>query len=71
MTTYHVITYNAEGETIRDFSADVEEPDGPHFIAHQELHGTDVECVEIRVPDGSVLLRECSPGVDFDSVVKP
>lgn len=70
MTTYRVILYDAQGDVMHDYVADVDEPDGPHFIAQQTLHGTDVTCVEIRVEDGSVKLRQCGPGVDFNSVVR-
>lgn len=69
MTTYHVISYNSQGDVTRDWMANVDEPDGPHFIAHQTLHGDGVTCVEIRTPDGSVMLRQCDPGVDFNDVV--
>lgn len=69
MTTYRVISYDRAGVVQRDYVAEVDEPDGPHFIAHQVLHVDDVVCVEIRVPDGSVLLRQCDPGVDFNDVV--
>lgn len=69
MTTYRVISYDGEGTVKRDFMADVDEPDGPHFIANQVLHADDTVCVEIRTPDGSVMLRQCDPGVDFNDVV--
>lgn len=69
MTAYRVISYNGAGVVLRDFTADVDVADGPHFIAHQTLHADDVVCVEIRTPDGSVMLRQCDPGVDFRSVV--
>jgi hypothetical protein len=70
MATYRVIAFNAEGQVMRDYTADVDAPDGPHFIAQQVLHGTDVECVEVRAPDGSIKLRQCGPGTDFDTIVK-
>lgn len=69
MTAYRVISYNGAGAIQRDFMADVDVADGPHFIAHQALHADDVVCVEVSTPDGSVMLRQCDPGIDFNDVV--
>lgn len=70
MTVYRVITYNGDGAVQRDFEIEVDVADGPHFIAHQSLHADNVVCVEIRTPDGSVMLRQCDPGVDFNDIVE-
>ena len=69
MTTFRVISYDDEGDAMRDFSVSVEDPDGPAFIAHQVLHADGVVCVQILDTDDVVLLRQCDPGLEFDSVV--
>lgn len=70
MVTYRVISYDAQGQVMRDFTADVAEEDGPPFIAHHVLHADGVVCCEILDASGELALRKCDPGVDFDEVVK-
>ena len=71
MPTFRVISYDDEGDVMRDFHAEVSEEDGPRFIAHQTLHADGVVCVEIRDTDGRVQLRACDSGLVFEEVVHP
>lgn len=69
MATYRVISYDDEGDAVRDFTVDVVEPDGPAFVAHQVLHADGIVCVQIFDTLDTLLYRQCDPGLDFDEVV--
>ena len=63
MPTYRVKVYDAAGIRIKDET--VETNDGPAFLAHQLLHSTLAEQVEVYdQPTGDLLLRRFRGEVD-------
>lgn len=69
MVTYRVEAWDARGDKVREYVADVDEGDGAPFILQQVLHAQDVVCARVSDLAGELVGQRCDEGLAFTEVV--